>query len=85
MADPELHVEIKTSEETVFNGNAHSVMSKNSAGEFEVLPEHANFITLVENVPITVCTPEGGRSYVFRRAVVYVNDDTVKVFGEISL
>jgi F0F1-type ATP synthase epsilon subunit len=43
----QLNVIVKTSSETLFEGVAASVTSTNAKGEFDVLPQHANFITLV--------------------------------------
>lgn len=43
----ELKVNIRSRNKTYFNSSAHSVTSKNEKGDFDVLPLHANFVTLV--------------------------------------
>ena len=56
MADQILFVEIASPEKQIWEGNALSVSSVNSAGPFDILPMHANFITIVENQSININT-----------------------------
>lgn len=52
MATNVLNVKIISPTQTIFDGEAYAVSSVNSAGKFDILPYHANFITLVQNSPI---------------------------------
>jgi hypothetical protein len=52
MASNVLNVKILSPTQTIFEGEAYSVSSANSAGNFDILPYHANFITMVQKVPI---------------------------------
>ena len=54
MSNPTLHVRIISPKELLLDTEANSVSSKNPQGNFDILPQHANFITLVEDNPITV-------------------------------
>jgi len=47
-----LTVKIISPTQTLFDGEAYSISSINSSGKFDILPYHANFITLVQKVPI---------------------------------
>src|SRR3989344_8010632 len=47
-----LTVKIISPTQTLFDGEAYSISSVNSLGKFDILPYHANFITLVQKVPI---------------------------------
>lgn len=77
-----LNVTVSTAREELWVGHAQSVSSKNSDGPFDILPLHANFITLVVNQPITVVGENGhGREFMFKQAIVYVANNEVKVFG----
>lgn len=38
----------------LYEGQAYAVSSKNSEGNFDVLADHANFITIIENQPILI-------------------------------
>ncbi|MEF8847025.1 MAG: hypothetical protein V5A57_01160 [Candidatus Paceibacterota bacterium] len=65
-----------------FEGEAKAVTSENEVGEFDILPEHANFITLIFN-SLTVYTPEEEKEYEFSRGVVEVADNKVRIFLEV--
>ena len=49
-----LTVKIISPTQTIFDGEAYSISSINSLGKFDILPYHANFITLVQKAPITL-------------------------------
>lgn len=49
-----LNVKIISPTQTIFQGEAYSVSSANSAGKFDILPYHANFITMVQKSPIVL-------------------------------
>ncbi len=42
-----LKVKIRSRNKVYFDGIAYSVTSKNEMGEFDILPQHANFVTLI--------------------------------------
>ena len=42
-----LEVTILSPEETLYNGSANSVTCMNKEGEFDILPMHSNFISLI--------------------------------------
>jgi len=48
---------LPVSKEVFFEGEAESVSSENQLGKFDVLPQHANFISLIFNEVIIV-TPK---------------------------
>lgn len=54
MPNPTLHVRIISPQQLLLDAEATSVSSKNVQGNFDILAQHANFITLIENSPIVV-------------------------------
>ncbi len=74
-------VKINSPNELIWEGTAVSVSSKNSVGPFDILPEHANFITMIQNELITVRTPNKERTFNYKYAVlsVYGGDVTIYV------
>lgn len=54
MAQDLLKVKILSPTQTIFDGEALSVSSVNTDGTFDILPFHANFITLIKKSPITL-------------------------------
>lgn len=83
MANELLHVRINTPEKLLWEGEARSVSSKNADGPFDILPMHANFITIVENEKILVRTPTEIKDFSFAHSVIYTHANSVYVYTNI--
>jgi F-type H+-transporting ATPase subunit epsilon len=80
----QLSVRITSPDHVIWEGNAKSVSSKNSDGPFDILPEHANFVTVIEQNPITIRTTEKKPLiYTFGQSVIYAHDNTVNIYTTI--
>ena len=78
-----LTVRIISPKEEVFKGEAASVSSTNSAGDFDILPEHAKFITLVEKKPIILRSanlPDGRQEFKFDLSIFHVHNNQVDIY-----
>jgi F0F1-type ATP synthase epsilon subunit len=63
-----------------FHGKAYSVTTENNLGPFDILPLHANLISLIQK-RIVVKTKDGKEvDYQFRNGVMEVSGNVVKVF-----
>lgn len=81
-----LKVRIVTPRAIVFEGQALSVSSTNSKGKFDILPEHANFLTIIENSPITIrVVRKKPLTFRFPIAIVYTSKNMVNIYTEIPL
>lgn len=81
-----LDVKIISPKIQYFDGPAVSVSSINSAGPFDILPEHGNFITLVKNQPIIIRQPnKQNTTFTFPLAVFYTRKNSVTIFTDIQL
>jgi len=81
MNDHTLHVRIVTLSQILFEGDAQSVSSVNSQGRFDILREHANFITIVENKPITIRVPnQPDLTYKFPLAIIFTTNNMVNIY-----
>lgn len=76
----DIAVRISSADSVLWEGAAVSISSENETGRFDVLPGHANFITMIEGKPIIVRTPAGEKTFEYRNAVLYVTDGEVKIF-----
>ncbi len=83
MADELLHVRINTPEKLLWEGDARSVSSKNVDGPFDILPMHANFITIVENEKIFVRTASETKDFSFPHSVIYAHANAVNIYTNI--
>lgn len=77
-----LHVRIISPQQLLLDTQALSVSSKNLAGSFDVLPQHANFITMIENSPIIIRAIGEGKplNFKFPLAIMMVTDNRVNIY-----
>lgn len=65
-----------------FDIKAAAISSENKTGKFDILPGHANFVSVIYN-SITLHTLEKKQNvYNFRSGIVEVSEDSVKLFLE---
>ena len=66
--------------EIFYQGKATAVSSQNKLGEFDILPKHTNFITLIFN-NLSILTPDKKKTtYQFKRGVLEVAKNKVNIF-----
>lgn len=81
MNDPTLHVRIISPQQILLDTDAFAVSSKNLQGKFDILPQHANFITVIENEPIVIRI-KSQKSYKFKFpiAIIYTTGNQVNIY-----
>lgn len=83
---PTLHVRIISPQKLLLDAEAQSVSSKNMAGAFDILPEHANFITLVENSPIIVrASNQKPQVFRFPISIIMAAENKVNIYTYVHL
>lgn len=66
--------------EVFYEGKVETVSSQNKLGKFDILPRHANFITLIFD-SLSMITPEKKKiNYQFERGILEVSENKVNVF-----
>jgi F0F1-type ATP synthase epsilon subunit len=78
-----LTVVINSPDRLIWEGKADSVSSENSDGAFDVLPEHAHFITIIEDKPIIVRSSNQEERYMYENAVLMVKEGVVTIYTDI--
>jgi len=78
-----LSVKINSPDKIIWEGKAEYVSSVNSQGPFDILPFHANFITIIENKPIKIKSGPSLQQYTFPRAVIYAHKNSVLIYTNI--
>lgn len=85
MATPTLHVRIISPQQLLLDTQADAVSSKNLQGVFDILPMHANFITVVENEPILIrLKGKKPLSFKFPIAIIYTTANQVNIYTYIQ-
>lgn len=83
--DQILQVKIISPKQILFDGQAVAVSSINSNGKFDILPEHANFITLVENQPIIIRKADKTEEkFQFELAIIYNSTNSISIYTDIQ-
>ena len=77
MAD--LTVAIVTPEREVYNGPAADVRAPGWEGEFDVLPGHERYLSLLRGGLVSLVAPDGPRRWVVGRGFAEVGDDKVVI------
>lgn len=87
MDNQTLRIRIMSPQQLILDTEALSVSSKNIQGNFDVLPAHANFITVLEDAPIVI--RPGGRlglsrkkplTFQFPIAIMLVVSNVVNIY-----
>lgn len=78
-----LSVSINSPDAVIWKGPATSISSRNSVGIFDILPGHANFITMVQNEPIVVRFAGKEMTFKYENAVLFVYEESVTIYVEV--
>ena len=68
----------------MWEGRAEALSSVNSAGPFDIWPDHANMITIIEKNPIEITGVGGNRKFTFEKAIVSVKEGDVTIYANIA-
>ncbi|MBI2595356.1 hypothetical protein HYW46_01315 [Candidatus Daviesbacteria bacterium] len=80
-----LKVRIVSPKGIIFQGQAVSVSSINSAGKFDILPGHTSFLTLTKNVPVTINTDQKKlMTFNLPMAVIFTAQNSVRIYTDIN-
>lgn len=75
-----LDVFVMTGDSVIFNDEAVSVSSRNDNGRFDILPFHANFISLIKEFVSIQRTAENKKDFVIKSGILRVYENKVQIF-----
>lgn len=75
-----LSVIVRDREGILFQGNAEAVSSFNEKGPFDVLPLHANFISLIRNSVTLKISNSAPKEIALNSGVLKVKENKVEVY-----
>jgi F0F1-type ATP synthase epsilon subunit len=75
-----LHVTVRDTENIIFKGDADRVSSFNEVGTFDVLPMHANFISIINKKLTIYKNHEIIKELEIGQAIMKVKKDVLSVF-----
>jgi F-type H+-transporting ATPase subunit epsilon len=77
-----LNVDIVTPERVVFSGEVSEIRVPGEAGEFGVLPGHANFLSLLRAGVATLLTSDGDKRFVIGRGFAEAGSERVVILTD---
>lgn len=82
--NPDMQVLVHSPFREYYNGLAYSITAQNATGEFDILPRHHNFISLLEPCDLVIRTVTAGDLKItISGGVMHVKADQVIVFLDI--
>lgn len=76
-------VSIKSLKKSYFDGKVVTFTSLNDTGEFDILSEHANFISLIRNYIIVDKDLASEHKFMISNGILRVKENKVEVFLEV--
>jgi F0F1-type ATP synthase epsilon subunit len=83
IASDKLNVKVWSPFQVYYDGEATSVSGVNGTGSFDILPQHHNFITLLNACDLALQTRDGEVKIRISGGVMRVQKDVVTVFLEV--
>lgn len=77
---PDLKVIARAPFEVFYEGNAKSVSAANSVGEFDILPGHTDFFSILEAGEVVITTDSEPIIIKINNGIVTVRDNEVMLF-----
>jgi F0F1-type ATP synthase epsilon subunit len=79
-----LSVLIKSRTKIFFDGRAQSLTSNNDKGVFDILPQHANFISIIKDFIIVDKGLKTEQKFTIKNGVLSVQSNKVDVYLDVS-
>ena len=76
-----LRVIIQSPVAKVWEGDVKALSAENSEGIFDILPDHARFMSLVNATPLALeLVNDETKSFTFTDALLYVDEDVATIY-----
>lgn len=80
---PRFHVIVHGPEAVLWEGEAASITAENTKGVFDILPGHANFISIVSEKPILIRGGGEDRTFQFASSILSVKNGAVSIYSNV--
>lgn len=78
-----IFVNVRSPRKIFFSGKAYSVTSINDKGEFDILPLHANFISLIKDYIVIDKGRKEEKKFIISKGILKVEKNRVDIFLDI--
>ena len=80
---PPLEVTVRKRDKVVYQGQAAAVSSVNQKGAFDILPEHANFITVIKDSLTIHKLDKTKEDIILKNGVMHSIDNKIAIYLDI--
>lgn len=80
-----LLVRILSPKETIWEGEAIAVAGHNSLGDFSILSQHANFISLIDRSIMIIKTTKERQTFPIQHGMIFCRGNAVQVFTDLPI
>mgnify|MGYP001284943130 CR=1 FL=1 len=77
---PSLHVKAYSTRNVVFESSAYSVSAANQVGPLDILPGHANLLSILGDCSVIIDTDAGEQRFDIAKGLIRVVRDQVTLF-----
>ena len=78
-----MQVRVRSPFKSYYDGLAFSISGVNATGPFDILPQHHNFISLLDACELVVRSPKGDEKIQIGGGIMHVKADQVIVFLDV--
>ncbi|HSX44118.1 MAG TPA: hypothetical protein VLE69_02365 [Candidatus Saccharimonadales bacterium] len=78
-----MHVKVYSPFKVYFDGMAFSISAVNDTGPFDILPQHHNFMTLLNPCEVAIRTERSLEKLQINKGIMHVKADRVIVFLDV--
>lgn len=80
MEEPRLLVKIRSKVKIFYDGAAYAVSSINEIGPFDILSQHANFVTIIKDYVTVHKNMQNKEEFKIDKGILRVRENLVEVF-----
>jgi F0F1-type ATP synthase epsilon subunit len=80
---PTLHVKVYSPFRTYYDDHAFSLSAINTTGPFDILPQHHNFISLLEACELTLDTPSGPQKIKIAGGILHMHANDARILLDV--
>jgi len=78
-----IHIKVYSPFKVYFDGMAFSISAVNNTGPFDILPQHHNFMTLLNPCEVVIQTEKSQEKLQINKGIMHVKADQVIVFLDV--
>lgn len=80
---PTMRIKVYSPYQTYFDNDGYSISGTNETGDFDILPHHHNFLTLLTAGKLYIRGLENDKTIKINRGLMHVKKDNVIVFLDV--